>query len=272
MKLTGVENMLYSIMSNQPDLSNRQVQVQLVRKLMEKPSELKEICDAATLDLMTIPGDLSVRSWTRQQKQQTGHEVTVRSTGHTLPYRCSCRLRRNVLRKSAQWKQLSVFHEVKSETMHYPGCRLSQVAQPVRQRKVGLVYSGLGHLLSMAVTTEFSMNYGAGGYSIAPSFRIQNTVDERRSPAFRVIMTIMYALNTFHFRERDKILLSAEEIIFQGVSNLRAIYNRRAASPTDIDISGRSLIHFLSFQQARLVSKPLHESKQHPKSIASCVA
>ncbi|TGJ82108.1 hypothetical protein E0Z10_g6674 [Xylaria hypoxylon] len=57
-------------------------------------------------------------------------------------------------------------------------------------RTFGVTYSGLGRLLSAAVSVSLCLDYGAGGTSISPTFRYYHVVDQLQSPPFRKVLEL----------------------------------------------------------------------------------
>lgn len=148
---------------------------------------------------------------------------------------CGCWLRRKVTQSKFCVLSISLPHETIVEMQHTPDCPSARIARVEIQRKISILYTGLRRILSTAVSASFHLSYGAGGYSISPTFRYFAMVDPEKSPAFRlatVLICYLWLLENVG---------TQEEIANHFYSNLRRIYDAGYASPTDVDEDGNTL-------------------------------
>ena len=216
---------------------------QLLQMLLSKPAYLKSWHDLLTengFDPET-EGDPTLNTKSSQKKR--------------TPYACGCYRRRRLTRTYSNWSVLSFFDEVVTETKHDLGCPAYSERQITRERTVGVTYTGLHRLLNIAVAASFRHVRGAGGSSISPMFRYYATVDADSSPAYRVVQAIArgiwYMYDSLSSEQEDSLISERESrvnmIIEYGIRKLRGIYQQRAASPTDLDPEGATLVAYVAY-------------------------
>ncbi|KAF5713642.1 hypothetical protein FGLOB1_3860 [Fusarium globosum] len=153
---------------------------------------------------------------------------------------CSCRARRVRQRKALRVGPLYFIDETMTELAHYNDCEFSFV-EPKYSRNRTLRFSSIVRLVNKAVELTLHTTGGAGGFSISPSFTYFAEVDEKRSPAFRVLGLLMRS----SYEIRWAMLECPELFVKSIISKLQAIFSSGTARPTDLSSRG-SLLHLLS--------------------------
>jgi hypothetical protein len=111
---------------------------------------------------------------------------------------------------------------------------------------MGFRYTGLRRLLKSAVQISFAMQFGAGGWSISPSFTYYPTVDAKTAPAFRMVGVMHDAL-------KKSLPAQWEKLTGLMLTKILKLFQTGKAFPLAVDFQNRSLLHHL----ARLVSLSL---------------
>ncbi|KAG8161246.1 hypothetical protein KVR01_009510 [Diaporthe batatas] len=117
---------------------------------------------------------------------------------------------------------------------------LSNAARVASKKKrrvvVGFNYTGLTRILKTAINMSFALTYGAGGFSISPSFTCNPTVDSRLDPAFR----ILDLLGEGSLRLENGL----DTLITACMKRLIQLFDDGKVCPTAVDQRNRSLMHY----------------------------
>ncbi|KAI1126276.1 hypothetical protein F5Y10DRAFT_245271 [Nemania abortiva] len=161
-----------------------------------------------------------------------------------------CRPTRRTMRQRSRVAALSFLFESSSLTNHLPGCPFSQFVDDQHTEKFTIEFGNLKWLLQKAVSVSFSLQKGAGGFSISPMLTYSPTVDNRTAPAFRImnlfddIMWTEFNISSDLYLD-DIVADNLAKVIEYGFDEVISLYRHRKASPRDIDSEGRTLIHYL---------------------------
>ncbi|POS75691.1 hypothetical protein DHEL01_v205908 [Diaporthe helianthi] len=105
-----------------------------------------------------------------------------------------------------------------------------------RRIAVGFNYTGLTHVLKTAINMSFALTYGAGGFSISPSFACNPTVDDKLDPAFRIVALIGYGLKYL-----DE---GTEHVLITGMKRLIRLFDDGKVCPTAVNKWNQTLMHW----------------------------
>lgn len=204
-------------------------------RLVSRPSTLRAVIDETehrentTPDTMSVQPDpatqLSTASWMKHLRERPGA--------------CHCRRRRVRRRTRRRWGPILAFDESESVELHRPDCMFSHSADGGRNRQLGLAYVvGIREVARWAIAYTFSTSFGAGGYSIGPSFTYHPTVDGNTAPAFQLIRTLKSSLDFL----RGDVQAGTAMINLCG-SRILQLFQARRAHPLDVDAHNDSLMH-----------------------------
>ncbi|KAI0190036.1 hypothetical protein EV127DRAFT_431415 [Xylaria flabelliformis] len=223
-------------LKDQSRITNRDfIGNQLVGRLISKPSLLKDVYESSDLQREGIK---PLPNSSLNGPIQTAPEN---------PEFCGCSSWRRVKQKNLRWRALDFFTMEVTSSVHRPSCSHYRHNSSQRQRKLGITYVGLRQLLSVACSVSLSLDFGAGGTSISPSFRCYNMVDEFQSPPFRMIRTLykaffrtrVYEKSSHHHR-----LYYTQRTATDCISWIRVAYDRSIASPWDVSSHNLTLIDY----------------------------
>lgn len=96
-----------------------------------------------------------------------------------------------------------------------------------------------GALLKDAAEASFSIIRGAGGFSISPMLHCQRIVDEQEG-AFGLVKSYWVEIK---FAKSAKDL---EDTTTRKIQEIKQLFQKRQATPYDVDIRGRTLLHVSS--------------------------
>ncbi|KAI5924024.1 hypothetical protein F4810DRAFT_158952 [Camillea tinctor] len=223
----------------------------LTGMIISKPNLLKDMKDTFTVpqsDTQVLP---------RRETHLDGkNTLDMSSPQWVIPdISCNCRPRRETNHNWSRWPQFWLFNDTTINMRHEPNCLLSNPRIHERQRNVGFVYTGLQRFLSTAVSISLRLNYGAGGYSISPTFRSFTMVDDTKSPAFVLATYLSRVVIRLGIEEKDvKLLLD------YGLSKLRRLYQNGIATPTDINQNGWTVVQEATTEIMRGFLDPLEDN------------
>lgn len=212
--------------------------VALVHRLADKPALLKEISNAIEpfeqaqghmvgLDLPTGP---------LRNRNRLAASVKNPKSQSILGRICICPRQRSV--RERKWIQLgdsSFFGDWETKT-HWDACPLSKVGSRKRRVAVGFNYTGLAHVLNTAIKMCFVLTYGAGGFSISPSFACTPTIDFMLDPAFRILDLIRYGF--IYSRS------CPERLMLACMRRLARLFDDRKACAIAVNEWNQSLMHY----------------------------
>lgn len=258
-----IYKMLQTLQNQTSSYESETSDIKFASMMAAKPALLKETSDAANFHSGT----------------QRGHSIEANGRSSQVLRSCSCQRRRRVTRKSSSWALFSTFEESIMESKHKEGCPFSQPSTSTHQRRIGVLFTGLHQYLSTAISMSLCMTSGAGGSSISPTFRYFPMVDREKSPAFRMVRSLIMMLymkagtrtwaevlqrmdREFDLIDMDILDLAAlqsltfSKILDVGISKLREIFKSGVASPTDVDEYGNTAIHGVTLQVSQFYLCP----------------
>ncbi|KAI0554556.1 hypothetical protein F4679DRAFT_526522 [Xylaria curta] len=241
----------------------------LVGSLVSKPSLLRDVNKSSDLQQEDIkpPPNSALNDPTRIALED--------------PRLCGCSSWRRVKQRNLRWHALDFFSTEVTVLAHRPSCSHYRGNSSQRQQTLGITYVGLRRLLSVACSVSLSLDFGAGGTSISPSFRCYNMVDENQSPPFRMIGLLSKALCYKHpldnRRSHYHRSYDTGRIATDCISWIRVAYDRGVASPWDvsshnstlIDLSVELVMRFLVIQEYSDLAAPSTISALFDLGVAS---
>ncbi|KAI6458300.1 hypothetical protein MCOR04_008184 [Pyricularia oryzae] len=182
-----------------------------LRGLLSKPSYFKEVADQQRY---------SLSSYDQAAKQKPEVSLTMGD--------CQCHQTGSSVRSQRTWGSWAFSQET----------------------RFALRYTGLGRLMGVALQMSLTITNGAGGCAISPFLCYSPVVDERTSPAFRVLDFAARLIPTYRSLYYPPIIsgetgATCAEIIRGCMDSLLVLYSKGLASPRDIDSQGRSAMHVL---------------------------
>ncbi|KAF5603544.1 hypothetical protein FPCIR_1286 [Fusarium pseudocircinatum] len=154
---------------------------------------------------------------------------------------CSCKARRLRTRKTLLMGPLSFKDESVSHFPHFGDCDFYTTASDSSRERT-LRFTGLTRLIGRAIELTVRTKVGAGGFSISPSINYFAMVDERNSPAFRVIDLLVESRLGARWA-----MESYPGLLFESITRkLQVIFRSGKARPTDVNSRGYSLLHHLT--------------------------
>ncbi|KAI1180360.1 hypothetical protein F4777DRAFT_598287 [Nemania sp. FL0916] len=129
-----------------------------------------------------------------------------------------------------------------SESRHHPHCPVYKARDTENKQEWTITFTGLQRLLSTAVSVGCSLTYGAGGGSISPVFRYCAMVDREQSPAFRIAYLMNAAIDELTLEGQVVEDKTFHDFLLYGVSQMKAVYANGIASPSDVDITGATVV------------------------------
>lgn len=220
--LTMYSNSLYDNETNPAVITSR---------LLGKPAVLKDICDA-----IKVRQRPATNGTTPAINQYLGNKLSGNISGR---FSCMCRSLRRFQRKTIVRGSLAMSSEMTTE-WHLPDCPAKQkIRDKDQRRKFKLTYTGLRHLLNLAVQISFTVTSGAGGGSFSPGFTYIPTVDSKTAPAWRMLNILVRSKYTLD-------ILSSERLVSSVVSSIVTLFRAKKASPRAVDAENRSLIFLLT--------------------------
>ncbi|KAK3297421.1 uncharacterized protein B0H64DRAFT_392114 [Chaetomium fimeti] len=230
-------------------------------RLLAKPRVLKDICDAA--GAQTSPTSGGMVQAIDHRATHSGDAISTYYTGGSLS--CLCRHRRRVRTQNVVLGSLMFSSEAATE-QHLPGCPAARVLIGTdRSQKVGVTYTGLRRLLNSAVQLSFEMTWGAGAWSLSPSFTYYPSVDAETAPAFKVLRLL--SVSRVNSGLHDSALW--EELAVSAVSVMLRLFRANKASPRAVDADNRSLVCHLAdcMTMASDRSSPQFPSQGKPSAL-----
>lgn len=201
-------------------------------RLLAKPSLLRDIADGTDATSSNPSVD----------------DVWVNNTGGR--FSCLCRRRRQgrVKVKNVTWGPL-LFSVEAATNQHVPGCPLAQVLTVIDgSQKMSVTYTGLRNLVNSAIQLSFNMTWGAGAWSLSPSFTYYPTVDQKTAPAFRMMNLLYRSLSSISLDDEDvehnglsyKIWL--ERLVPSATLAILRLFRAKLASPRAVNAQNESLV------------------------------
>lgn len=211
--------------------------VALVRRLADKPALLNEAGNA--MRTFERPGDqlieLDFPTKPLQNSTQISASVTKSHVQTILGRICICPRQRSVReRKGIQLGGSSFFGHWETET-HWDACPLSRASSKKRRVVMGFNYTGLAQILNTAINMSFALTYGAGGFSISPSFACNPTVDDKLDPAFRIVDLIGEGF--YHLSN------GPENLMLACMKRLIRLFDEGKVCPTAVNEGNETLLH-----------------------------
>ncbi|OAA44723.1 Ankyrin repeat-containing domain protein [Beauveria brongniartii RCEF 3172] len=266
-RFDDLENLFQQLLVRNPITNGAQSEITastVTGRLLSKPGLLQETCDAAGAQAwQRSNGTPPVM---RRRTSQFSRTVSMYTGGR---FSCFCRRSQQLQRKNAVWGSFSLSLETTTEK-HLPGCPATQVI-PVRdqRQKISLTYVGLQSMLNLAIQLSFMVRSGAGGWSLGSNFTYYPLVDSDSAPAFRILRLL--TCSQCQKNEKDGILdrfTWHEKLIPSAVSAILRLFRAKKASPREVDVYNRSLVHnvatFVSFSVDRYDLFPSQDESSSP--------
>lgn len=153
--------------------------------------------------------------------------------------RCSCKLRLNSTQTSyfgmtsySKWK---LIFETQSMS-HHPTCHL--FASSPSTTVARFCIKRCGAFLAGALEASISITRGAGGLSLSPNLRCARLVS-RDSPAFKLVDHLDWEFNVLPPKDIGEL----EALVDISIHGLALLFRDGKASPYDVDLEGRTLLH-----------------------------
>nr|XP_036583844.1 uncharacterized protein CTRU02_05975 [Colletotrichum truncatum]KAF6793103.1 hypothetical protein CTRU02_05975 [Colletotrichum truncatum] len=200
-----------------------------IQTLTSKSSGLKMICDiVGAHHLPEQPVDVPESS-----SSEYGNFYSK--------FKCRCSFRRIARRRKRQFGPAFLLEETVHENEHEIGCFFATPGSTANNKwSAGISVKAFRFLVSTAVTVTMSSTFGAGGYSIAPSFTYFHV--HAKSPAFEVIRILKDAFCSSNWSDEE-----SENLLERGIRTIRTSFEKRMSSPFDVDFSDETLLHSASF-------------------------
>ena len=224
----------------------------MVGRLVAKPANLKEACDAMNIgdncDVSKLasydeyPCVTSVDHHTINSKRARPWAIDKRP--------CYCPLVWRQKQQSVLYGLLEFSYGIKDEG-HHPSCALFSIAGRRREQTVGMRLAGLAAVLKSAITISFSIAYGAGGWGISPSFTYRPTVDHTMAPEFRILDVLQRYIYRIERPNAHEVIdwsptETEQSTIWEAARvKISRLFQERKASPLAISFQNRNLIHSL---------------------------
>jgi hypothetical protein len=222
-----------------PPSTSTSVERRLIGTLVSKPSLLKDIHD--TVD--SVPYESHEMVHQKPKDPWSGYLRAVPpEIDPWYQITCICKPQQTVQRFSTRWPSFTFTSTTVIKSKHHSTCPLHKAVRRKRKQQYEVTFTGLRNLLNTAVTAGFSLSFGAGGCSIAPSFQYFAMVDEAQSPAFRIIGEVATVMGGWHSELNEKTI---NAVLVHALSRLNAIYIKRTASPSDVNHAGETVMDAL---------------------------
>ncbi|GAW12985.1 hypothetical protein ANO14919_023610 [Xylariales sp. No.14919] len=237
-EVTEVLSILRHINDQKPSISQEDTAKYLVGTLVSKPSLLRDV--HKSYDSRQDEAESTSNRHTSMSGSSDMALAQAVPMAYNMP--CRCRQWRRVDERNTRWYAFCFFSKEKTVRTHHPSC--SRYASRIieHQQTFGVTYYGLRRLLSTAVSVSLSLDYGAGGTSISPTFRCHHVVDKLQSPPFRMIKLLSNALGFLASETCHGTL--AKTITISCISWINEAYYKRVASPLDVTDDGLTLIDY----------------------------
>ena len=208
----------------------------LARRLVAKPSGLRELCDSVST-IPEQPVTFRGRSSTSSMSWPTDYPPATQRTG------CTCRRRKRYRRHKLRLGTIEIYNETSLTEEHIPGCKFSQIVPNDRRQTLGLLYTGLIRVLQRAVGVAFYVSTGAGGFSIGPNVSYYATVDRETAPVFMLLDSLQNSADyIFH---KHHMHMSWAELAEKVLGKIQKLFHERKASPTDVTQYNESMLHMI---------------------------
>ncbi|RWA09262.1 hypothetical protein EKO27_g5832 [Xylaria grammica] len=244
--VTEVLSILRHINDQKPSMGQEDTAKYLVGTLVSKPSLLRDVHKSYGFRQDGI--ESTSNPHTNMSKSSSMALAQAVPMAYTP---CRCRQWRRVDERNTRWYAFCFFSKEKTVRTHHPSCSRYPSRVIEHQQTFGVTYYGLRRLLSTAVSVSLSLDYGAGGTSISPTFRCHHVVDKLQSPPFRMIKVLSTALGDLASKTCDGTL--AKTITIGCISWINEAYYKRVASPLDVTDDGLTLIDY--FDEIMLIYK-----------------
>ncbi|KAI5920499.1 hypothetical protein F4810DRAFT_682826 [Camillea tinctor] len=193
----------------------------VVRRLIAKPANLREICDSFLDQAATA---------TIKKPQQVPRSL--------MRFVCTCRPQQSVEFSYFFRGWLDVYNKG-IWTQHIPGCPLSPT-KTTSQRQLAMRCTRLATLLGSAIEITFTWSSGSGGFGLGQNFTYYPTVDGNIAPAFRIAKSLRGFIH-FVINEGARTSLVKDSII-----RIVKLIRDGRASPLAVDRGNRTIAHHLA--------------------------
>lgn len=218
-----LNDLMACFLNNKSDTPANVYQQQLLMgRLMSKPGDLKDACNADEVIM----------------KQTDAQPRVPLSEDH----HCKCHSRTT----KQSTKSFGYFYSIKkvtTEHQHLPGCYFGAFDRITTTYVRGITYTGLQWLLARSLELSMSWTTGAGGSSISPSITVRPVVDENKSPVFRVINIVSsnleFAIKALDPNTRNYHII---EVLEHSVEAILEIYRGNKCSFYDVNQNGESAL------------------------------
>lgn len=230
------------------DLRRPKTQAQTFRRLMEKPSKTREICDdlggrygiqrplLAPRDKWRAPPDLASEAQLVRVPpgDSSNYPVCIcnKSKHHTSSLSVTTI-------GSFIWRSERMYHG------HWPSCPFAGIgASGGHHRAFGVKYIGLAWMLKYAVEISFASSHGAGGWSLCPQVRFRPTIDERTDPVFRILDLLEKAVWALPYeKERSSYTRECVEFLSQCQVRIFQLFQEKRAANMATNSQNETMAH-----------------------------
>lgn len=227
-------------------------------RLIAKPSQLKEMCQiidvqaskARLNDVAAVNSISNFRSSSTVGAKKSGDFDSIK------PLRLNCLCQKHWFKQQkvtvmASWVFSS---EISNVEYHLPDCPFRSCVTSAKQTRWEIRFAGLRGLINCAVGLSFSTSFGAGGFSLSPSFTYYPSVNSSTAPVFRILDLLRWFFKLLPFPVETATEALASTLlgfIDICIANIFRLYMDGKAAPQAIDELGRSAMHHLSRTQVR---------------------
>ncbi len=180
--------------------------------------------------------------------EQILHQPPKRKRPIQPPLFCSCRPMRSGASVSMAWQTTTVYYHRRSQ--HRPDCPWHRLAG--RSWTFGL-RTTISAIVARSVTVTLNMDFGAGGFSLAPVLSAVPVVDRTRSPAFAAVDAaceqilqvngVESIIELSHHRMTNNEANAVAQIYQTLYNNLQQVLSSGRASARDQTQNGATLLH-----------------------------
>ncbi|KAK8140033.1 ankyrin repeat-containing protein [Apiospora sp. TS-2023a] len=214
----------------------------MVHRLMEKPSVLREVSDGFG-GPNVHPRSLAPLPTAQLSKRRQNPYVCNSLDCLT----CTCgRIERSRAQVVASIGPF-MWHNETMRCAHSPSCPLARITGDEQRQTFGFRYTGLARILRAAVEISFSLNHGAGGWSLSPNISFRPTVDENVDPVFRVLDLIQRLLSVSVQTRMKPTISQLQEFISSCQIKMLQYLRGGKSSPLATDSQNNSILHILAY-------------------------
>lgn len=198
----------------------------LQKRLVSKPSTLRAICDATELDRFLRTSRIFGETVPRYENAENRISSGL--------FECRCSPRRRQRRRKQKFGAAFLLQETVTDKAHFPGCPFANLNQQHDNWSLGISFKMFGMIVSTSFKLSTSLPFGAGGYSLVPTFTYYPT--DPSSPAHEAVV---YLSNACSYLDDEKF----RPVLLRGLQTLRILFASKRATPALLDGEGCTLLH-----------------------------